>query len=102
MVECQVRYIVRCLKTMIRQGAQTIEVRGSAVDEFDRTLQEHLREKVWNGYVTNWYKTADGHIVNNWCRSTVAYWWQTRRPDDRAFQFSEQGAKVAEVADKLG
>ncbi len=101
MIECQVRYIVLCLKAMTRRGAGTIDVREDAVEEFDRALQEHLREKVWNGYVTNWYKTADGHIVNNWCRSTVAYWWQTRRPDFRAFQFSGQGAQVAEIADNL-
>jgi hypothetical protein len=93
MVECQVNYLLRCLQAMMRQGDQTIEVRESAVEKFDRQLQELLREKVWNGYVTNWYKTPDGHIVNNWCRGTLAYWWATRRPDWQALEFTPRRSR---------
>ncbi|MDH3718633.1 MAG: hypothetical protein OES79_10985, partial [Planctomycetota bacterium] len=65
----------------------------SAVEQFDRQLQDHLREKVWNGYVTNWYKTPDGHIVNNWCRGTLAYWRATRQPDVQAFEFAQRRSR---------
>ncbi len=87
MVECQVNYILRCLNTMQKNGSKTIEIRGSAVDQFDQKLQEQLRQKVWNGYVTNWYRNDAGFIVNNWCRSTTAYWLQTRKPNHEVFQF---------------
>jgi len=87
MVECQVNYILRCLKAMTLTGAKTIEVREEAVEAFDQSLQTRLREKVWHGYVSNWYKTADGHIINNWYGSTIDYWKQTRRPDLTCFCF---------------
>ncbi len=93
MVECQVNYLLQCLRTMVRQGQQTIEVREEAVDAFDHQLQDHLREKVWNGYVTNWYKTPEGHIVNNWGRSTLAYWWATRKPDWQALRFAPRPSR---------
>ncbi|NIL96772.1 MAG: NAD(P)-binding domain-containing protein [Planctomycetales bacterium] len=88
MVECQVNYLLRCVRALVRRGDQALEVRESVVEQFDRQLQDHLREKVWNGYVASWYKTPEGHIVNNWGGSTLAYWWMTRKPDWQAFQFA--------------
>lgn len=85
MVECQVRYIVACLKAMKRRNLQTIEVREEAMQSFDKKLQQELRKKVWNGYVANWYKTEDGDIVNNWSGSTLSYYWKTRKPDLEQF-----------------
>jgi hypothetical protein len=98
MVECQVNYILKCLQAMRGRGQQTIEVRDEAVQEFDKALQGQLREKVWNGYVSNWYKTPAGHIVNNWCGSTLTYWRKTRKPDLQAFRFRER--KSTKAADE--
>jgi cation diffusion facilitator CzcD-associated flavoprotein CzcO len=81
MVECQVRFIIGCLRNMQQRGDQTIEVRHDVVEQFDNYLQRHLTRKVWIGYVDNWYKSESGHIVNNWCGSTLAYWRSTRRLD---------------------
>ncbi len=95
MVECQVRYIVKCLKAMQQQNAASIEVKPAAVKAFDKQLQKELKQKVWNGYVSSWYKTADGHIVNNWSGSTTAYEKVTRRPDETAFEFRQQAGSSA-------
>lgn len=89
MVECQVNYILCCLQAMTRAGCKTIEVREEAVESFDKSLQTRLREKVWHGYVASWYKTADGHIINNWCGSTIDYWRKTRKPDFTSFHFGK-------------
>jgi hypothetical protein len=42
----------------------------------------------WSGWVASWYKTEQGDITNNWCRSTLAYWWHTRKPAEKALQLS--------------
>ena len=97
MVECQVNYVLKCLKTMMKRGDRTIEVREQAVEAFDREIQEHLKKKVWNGYVTNWYTTQEGHIVNNWCRSTSSYWLQTRTPELEAMTLNGSPAELASV-----
>ncbi len=94
MVESQVNYILRCIQ-MMQDNNQTMEVRADATEAFDKSLQKHLREKVWNGFVTNWYKNADGYIVNNWSRSTLAYWWATRRPDWDAFELKRRRSQTA-------
>lgn len=93
MVECQVRFILKCLKAIGKQGVQTIDVREDAVEEFDKSLQEGLNAKVWNGYVSNWYKTADGHIINNWCGSTTAYRRKTSRLNLNSFKFERAPAR---------
>ena len=85
MVECQVDYLLRCLKMMRKQQIASLEIRPEVVDAFDHELQAGLDEKVWNGYVSNWYKTAQGHIVNNWSGPTLSYWRKTRRPDPEQF-----------------
>lgn len=81
MVECQVNYLVECLRQMRAAGVQAVEVRGDVVERFDRRQQARLRGSVWNAGCTNWYKTSDGAITNNWHGSTVEYWRRTRRPD---------------------
>ncbi|REJ64716.1 MAG: NAD(P)/FAD-dependent oxidoreductase [Planctomycetota bacterium] len=101
MIECQVNYLVRCLKQMRATDSRTIEVRPEAVEAFDRELQAHLKPKVWNGYVKNWYTTDRGHIVNNWCRSTFAYWRQTRRPVLEDLRFASKSTDRPERAEEI-
>ena len=85
MVECQVRYIIRCLQTMQLQEIVSIEISDDAVEAFDLELQSQLRKKVWNGYVSSWYKTHTGHIINNWGGSTLSYRARTQNPNWELF-----------------
>ncbi len=80
MIECQVQLILRYLRELAAEGCATIEVRPEAMAEFNRELQESARDTVWDKGCTSWYKTDTGRITNNWTRSTVSYWWRTRRP----------------------
>lgn len=100
MVECQVNFVMQCLKTMKKRGERTIEVNEPAVEAFDREMQGHLKQKVWNGYVTNWYTTREGHIVNNWCRSTASYWKQTRSLNFDALTFGGNGSSPGATANE--
>ena len=90
MVECQVHYVVRCLRAMIAQSSQTIEVRQQATEQYDRMLQKRLSKSVWNASCNSWYKTADGAIINNWCGSALEYWYRTRRPNLRHYHFKQR------------
>jgi cation diffusion facilitator CzcD-associated flavoprotein CzcO len=90
MIECQVHYLIACLKEMKRRNRRRIEVREEAMQSFDRQLQKELQKKVWNGYVASWYRTEEGHIVNNWSGSTLSYYWKTRNPDFRHFEFGAE------------
>jgi hypothetical protein len=94
MVECQVKYILRCLGLLRKQNKEIIEVTREATEQYDKGLQAHLRKKVWNGYVASWYKTDRGDITNNWGRSTLAYWRQTRVPDEMALRLTSRHASA--------
>jgi cation diffusion facilitator CzcD-associated flavoprotein CzcO len=86
MLECQVRYIVRCLDGLARRGARWLDVRAEAMARYNETLQRALARTPWGTGCHNWY-TTDGKITNNWSSRTVRYWWQNRRPDFREYDF---------------
>jgi cation diffusion facilitator CzcD-associated flavoprotein CzcO len=92
MVECQVRYLLKCLKQMHRRQAAAVEPREEAVEEYDRILQRKLGQTVWAGDCTSWYKKDDGSIVNNWWGTATAYWLRTSRVDPSQFEFTPAGA----------
>lgn len=81
MVECQVNYIIKCMRLAERSGCQSIEVKPEAADQFREMVQKRLKNTVWNANCTSWYKTGDGVMVNNWCGPTLEYGWRTRKPD---------------------
>ena len=90
MVECQVNYLIRLVQITEKQGYDCFEVTEKATCAFDEQLQRQLQKKVWNGYAKNWYTNQEGFITNNWCRSTLAYMWQTRRVKKSALCFSSR------------
>jgi cation diffusion facilitator CzcD-associated flavoprotein CzcO len=88
MVEQQVKYITRCLKHMVANNLQEIEVQKAAVDKYDSDVQKHLSTSVWAGDCSSWYKASDGTIPNNWWGSATAYRLRMRKPDLSLFNFS--------------
>ncbi|MDE2149208.1 MAG: hypothetical protein KGJ55_05110 [Gammaproteobacteria bacterium] len=44
-----------------------------------RECAESLKRTVWSAGCRNRYKTADGHVINNWPYSTLTYWLRMRR-----------------------
>ncbi|HQX49632.1 MAG TPA: NAD(P)/FAD-dependent oxidoreductase [Planctomycetaceae bacterium] len=87
MVESQVDYLMKCLAEADRRKCCEIEVSEAAVTEYDKKLHTALEESVWAAECTNWYKTADGTISNNWAGSAMLYRIQTKRPDFNAWTF---------------
>lgn len=81
MIECQVRYIISCIKALVEHGVATISVKPDTMTAFNERLQRRLSGSVWATGCSNWYKTASGRITNNWSGPAIRYWWQTRRLD---------------------
>ena len=64
--ECQVRYIMQCLRELLETGAKTMECRREPHDAFNRLLDETHANMVWaHRGVGNWYKNKDGRVVTN-------------------------------------
>ena len=88
MVECQVNFLVSCIRESMARKAKYLEVTESALDEYDQSLRRRLGKTVWAGDCSSWYKTEAGDITNNWWGTATAYWLRTRTPDFRHFRFS--------------
>jgi len=60
-------------------------VKPQALAAFSARVQDVLKRRVWSAGCSSWYKTADGHITNNWSGPTIKYWQMLRRPDFGAY-----------------
>ena len=85
MLECQVHYVVKCLRQLRRRGCRSMVVADDAMVRFNRQIQNQMAKTAWAGGCNSWYKRPDGRVVNNWSTHTVAYWLRTRRPRLRDF-----------------
>ena len=64
--ECQVRYIMQCLRELLETGARTMECRPEPHDAFNALLDATHEKMVWaHRGVGNWYKNKDGRVVTN-------------------------------------
>lgn len=81
MIECQVRYIMKCLSLL--PGA--VEVTEAAMAGYGRWLARRMRRTVWSAGCLSWYKTPTGRVTNPWPAATMRYWWLTSRNPRPAF-----------------
>ena len=99
MIECQVGYVLDCLRALAERDLAWIDVRPEAMQAYNTELQAVLERSVWAKTGKSWYKRADGRITNNWSGTTAAYWWRTRRADLSAYrQQARPKAREAAVA----
>ncbi|MEJ2604562.1 MAG: NAD(P)/FAD-dependent oxidoreductase [Gammaproteobacteria bacterium] len=87
MVECQVRYIVDCLRHMRANGAERVEVREDVQRRYNQILQRRLADKVWARVGRSWYMDH-GRITNNWAGRTTEYWWRTKHFDENNYRLA--------------
>jgi 4-hydroxyacetophenone monooxygenase len=64
--ECQVRYIMQCLRELLETGARAMEVKQEPHDRFNEYLDATHAKMVWaHRGVGNWYKNKHGRVVTN-------------------------------------
>ena len=80
MIESQINYIVKALKTCKQRNIKSIEVKQSAQDQFNQYLQSKLHGAVWEkGGCASWYRDANGKNSTLWPAFTWQFWLQTQR-----------------------
>jgi 4-hydroxyacetophenone monooxygenase len=88
--ECQIRFIMGCLKTLLETGRSAIECTQAAHDDYDRRHQEALSKMVWShpSIRNSWYRNDAGRItvLSPW--RLLDYWRWTRAPDLADFHVS--------------
>jgi 4-hydroxyacetophenone monooxygenase len=80
--ECQVRYIMGCIGALLENHCQLIECTEAANTDYNKRLQEWVKQLVWaHDCTSNWYKNSQGKVTANLPWRLVDYWKWTRQPD---------------------
>jgi 4-hydroxyacetophenone monooxygenase len=80
--ECQVRYVMGCIRALLERGASTLDCRPEVCDAYHERLEAALARTVWaHPGMSNWYKNARGKVVATSPWRLVDYWRWTREPD---------------------
>jgi 4-hydroxyacetophenone monooxygenase len=84
--ECQARYISGCLRWMLQDGLDAVEVRREVYDDYARRMDEALKGYTWShAGASSWYKNKAGKVVANSPWPLVDYWEWTRAPNPADF-----------------
>jgi 4-hydroxyacetophenone monooxygenase len=88
--ECQVRYILGCLKLLLERGSASLEVRPEVHDEYNERLAEALSRMVWShpSIRSSWYRNAEGRVtvLSPW--RLLDYWRWTKEPRPEEFRLA--------------
>lgn len=94
--ECQARYITGCLRWMIEDHLEAIEVKPTVYADYQERMQEALSNYTWShGGATSWYKNKAGKVIANSPWPLVDYWEWTRAPDPTDFDVWRRDPKAA-------
>jgi 4-hydroxyacetophenone monooxygenase len=86
--ECEVRYVLGCLRLLLSGGHGAMEVKQEVHDAFNVAVDEANLKRVWGvSTVNSWYKNAKGRVAQNWPFSLHEYWRRSREPDPSDYEF---------------
>ncbi|WP_345672223.1 flavin-containing monooxygenase [Streptomyces similanensis] len=83
MIESQLNYMADYLRQLdVLGGRVALDARPSAVNAWNRKVQERMERTVWNtGGCTSWYLDASGRNTTIWPGTTTEFRRATRRVD---------------------
>ncbi len=80
--ECEMRYIMGCLKLQFEEGLTSLDVRENTCRDYNNNIDILNRQRAWGSpHVDSWYKNASGRVSQNWPGTHWEWWQQTREPD---------------------
>ena len=85
-IEAGANHVIAALRELDATDAQTIELRPSAAEAFDRELREALSGTVWHTGCTNWYVDGNGNDPNQWPWRWGTYRRRTAQLEPGAYQ----------------
>ncbi len=80
--ECEVRYVLGCIKLLLDQGKRALDCRQEVHDAYNERIDRANLLRVWGvSDVNSWYKNDKGRVAQNWPFNLIEYWKQTKEPD---------------------
>jgi len=89
--ECQMRYVMGCIKALLENGFSTLECRQEVHDAFNERLDQALARSVWSHPGMNsWYKNSKGRVTTTSPWRLLDYWRWTKQPDLADFELKPE------------
>ena len=91
--ECEMRYILGCLKLLIETGHGAMEPKQDVHDAYNERIDAGNLDMAWGApQVRSWYKNEKGRVTQNWPFTMLEFWQRTLAPNPDDFEFSDPGA----------
>lgn len=92
--ECEARYILECVRTMLVENLDSLEVRREIHDSFNERVDHGNRQMSWGvATVNSWYRNSKGRIAQNWPFSLLEFWELTRHPVLDEYETTRSGTQ---------
>lgn len=87
--ECQIRYIMECLKAHIQSGEQTMECKDDVFADYDRRFRELHAQLVWehDSIKSSFYQNAEGKVTLLWPWKILDMWRWTKQVNKADYHF---------------
>ena len=78
--ECQIRYIMDCIKTLLCTGSDTLECRAEVHDDYQSRFREQHAKLIWEHETikSSFYRNADGKVTLLWPWKILDMWRWTK------------------------
>ena len=87
--ECEVRYIMGCLKLLIAGDRAAMDCRRDVHDAYNEKIDAGNLDMAWGSpNVTSWYKNENGRVTQNWPFTLMEFWNQSKAPDPEDYEFA--------------
>jgi 4-hydroxyacetophenone monooxygenase len=87
--ECEVRYVLGCLKLLLQNGHRAMSCRQELHDAYNEKIDAGNRQMAWGTpHVRSWYKNANGRVTQNWPFTLLEFWQQTKVPNPEDYTFT--------------
>eukprot|EP01065_Artemidia_motanka_P042361 TRINITY_DN5669_c1_g1_i1.p1 TRINITY_DN5669_c1_g1~~TRINITY_DN5669_c1_g1_i1.p1 ORF type:complete len:573 (+),score=141.12 TRINITY_DN5669_c1_g1_i1:58-1719(+) len=88
MIECQMQHVCAVLERTLLSGRGVSVVTEEAAARFHKEVTDRVKGTVFaDESCGNWYKNADGVVVNNWPSTTFEYMMRTRGVSSADYEF---------------
>jgi cation diffusion facilitator CzcD-associated flavoprotein CzcO len=94
-LEAAIAHVVEALRALERARANTIELRDTAAEAFDRELRAALSRTVWQSGCTSWYVDERRNNPVQWPGVWSTYRRRTARLDAQAYELQRAPEPVA-------
>jgi 4-hydroxyacetophenone monooxygenase len=93
--ECQIRYIMECLKTLLQSGKQSMECKEAVYADYQRRFRELHARLIWehDSIKTSYYQNAEGKVTLLWPWKILDMWRWTKAVNSADYQFDNQFEK---------